>query len=537
MAFMQLLLSDPGIPLQRRRDALSRALSDPGIPAPPEHRTNSFWLKDPHPTLANIQFPELPQEADIMIIGTGITGTSVARTLLEESAQAPTVNAERPKILMLETQAICSGATGRNRGHILKTAEEFIELESRHGLQAATGILRFRLAHTVIVPRKKGGRRDLSRERRQLLAQSVERVGVLDDTEGAHCGLLSKSITKPSDGDEQERLFQEFLSSGINVLHPTSVNDSRNLLGPMLPTLCRESKALYAVCVALQASLCAEMYSQFFEHFDTALTLLRNELSHSLPYLEDPTFTAGLFLSGSRHALDNAPIWNAWNTSDAREQPFVRTAAISYPFRGHGSHGSAYLYSGTDTITASHQDPDIEVVSGLPRSLVDIFSMIGSSAASERDFWYWPGSPGNLLQQQLWEPYRLAGMLAIRDGRLLHSHLDHTLAAVEGLQTRQQDIQPGSLPSTTAVVFRIVSNLAALCIALAGSDGPQTLVFNAIKYPAFVVGLEKDIINKDPGLKGTVYQAPKPDMGLIKTSNCYWRYWKNGGQAQDAFTV
>ncbi|EDP50890.1 hypothetical protein KXX16_001335 [Aspergillus fumigatus] len=150
MAFLvQSLLSNPGIPLQARQEALDRVLSDPGLPTP--NPTSSFWLRSPHPDLTEIHSPKLPVEADVVIIGSGVTGTSIARTLLEsrkprnnDLGQEP---AHRPAIVMLEARDICSGATGRNGGHILETAEEFADLEEAPGTDAARKILRFRLAH------------------------------------------------------------------------------------------------------------------------------------------------------------------------------------------------------------------------------------------------------------------------------------------------------------------------------------------------------------------------------------------------------
>ncbi|KAF7590830.1 hypothetical protein BBP40_002299 [Aspergillus hancockii] len=144
MAFVQTLLSDQGIPLKNRENALRRAFADPGIPIPVRDSTSAYWLKDPHPQLATIQSSEFPKEADIVIIGSGITGTSVARTLLEESGRSITIN---PKIVMLEARDTCTGATGRNGGHILETAEEFAEWEATYGLETAKAVMRFRLAH------------------------------------------------------------------------------------------------------------------------------------------------------------------------------------------------------------------------------------------------------------------------------------------------------------------------------------------------------------------------------------------------------
>ena len=142
MSFVQSLLSDLSIPINARQEALDRAFSDPGIPS--TKSTSSFWIKYQQENLAKIQPPDLPTSTDIVIIGSGITGASIARTLLtgDHGRHGP-----KPRIIMLEARDICSGATGRNGGHILETVEEFIELEQSIGLEAAKKVVRFRLAH------------------------------------------------------------------------------------------------------------------------------------------------------------------------------------------------------------------------------------------------------------------------------------------------------------------------------------------------------------------------------------------------------
>src|SRR5689334_12258385 len=125
MAFVWELINDASIPWTERQDALDRIYLDPGVPQ--ERTTNSFWLKAPHPQLQNTQSTELPLTADIAIIGSGISATSVARTLLQHNAQS--------KILMLDARDICSGATGRNGGHCLETMEDYLKLRETYGQQ------------------------------------------------------------------------------------------------------------------------------------------------------------------------------------------------------------------------------------------------------------------------------------------------------------------------------------------------------------------------------------------------------------------
>jgi hypothetical protein len=168
MAFVQALLSNPAIPAKDRQKALDRAFADPGLPS--TNPTSSFWLRSPHPDLAKVQSATLPSEADVVIIGSGVTGTSIARTLLNRrlenvsaisacSAAADiacfeddhswplTITLALLRFSGFEKGPCCSGATGRNGGHILETAEEFADLEDKHGPDAAKKIMRFRLAH------------------------------------------------------------------------------------------------------------------------------------------------------------------------------------------------------------------------------------------------------------------------------------------------------------------------------------------------------------------------------------------------------
>ena len=42
-----------------------------------------------------------------------------------------------PAAVMLESRNICSGGTGRNTGHVLETAEEYVGLEETYGAEPA----------------------------------------------------------------------------------------------------------------------------------------------------------------------------------------------------------------------------------------------------------------------------------------------------------------------------------------------------------------------------------------------------------------
>ncbi|KAI4681881.1 uncharacterized protein J4E84_007478 [Alternaria hordeiaustralica] len=71
----------------------------------------SYWLQQVRcdPLLDHRTTDELPQQADTVIIGSGITGTLVAKHHLETFPGK--------KVVVLEAREFCSGATGRNAGH------------------------------------------------------------------------------------------------------------------------------------------------------------------------------------------------------------------------------------------------------------------------------------------------------------------------------------------------------------------------------------------------------------------------------------
>lgn len=90
-------------------ETLSKRISlSPGIPE--LNSSIPYWTVPPSPIAHHGQHADLPLYADVVIIGSGITGTSIARALLEykhEGAPAPL------KVVMLEARDACSGATAR----------------------------------------------------------------------------------------------------------------------------------------------------------------------------------------------------------------------------------------------------------------------------------------------------------------------------------------------------------------------------------------------------------------------------------------
>lgn len=86
------------------------------------------------------QSSKLPENVDVLIIGSGITGASLAHHLLTSN---PDIS-----VIVTEARTITSGATGRNGGQILALPYEgYKESVVASGLEATKSLIEFRGGH------------------------------------------------------------------------------------------------------------------------------------------------------------------------------------------------------------------------------------------------------------------------------------------------------------------------------------------------------------------------------------------------------
>ncbi|OMP87710.1 hypothetical protein BK809_0007798 [Diplodia seriata] len=162
------------------KELLARASRPPGLPV--SGPTSSYWLADPpFPHLVDARSERLPERADVAIVGSGITAAAVARTLLLEAERK---DAKLERVVVLEARQLCSGATGRNGGHIKPASyTDFAQLKKKFGAERAAAIVRFQRHHLTHIP-------DLCRAERFHLAEcrNVETVDLfLDDASFEKC--------------------------------------------------------------------------------------------------------------------------------------------------------------------------------------------------------------------------------------------------------------------------------------------------------------------------------------------------------------
>lgn len=110
-----------------------------GLPVP-VMAEGSFWRIELH-ELDNIRTTEfLPEQSDIVIIGAGYSGVATAYHLLEAGCKA--------SITLLEARGACSGATGRNGGHLRPDLYGHIPTYiDRFGVEVGAEIAEFEVAH------------------------------------------------------------------------------------------------------------------------------------------------------------------------------------------------------------------------------------------------------------------------------------------------------------------------------------------------------------------------------------------------------
>ncbi|PVH75170.1 FAD dependent oxidoreductase [Cadophora sp. DSE1049] len=116
------------------------------VSLPRANPTTSYWQDPPDPQLSDyLSSPTVSETADIVIIGSGITGAGIAWNLLG-GEDCLTQQDQKERIVMLEARQACSGATGRNGGHTKAASYRTFLSNSTISLSTAKKIARLEYA-------------------------------------------------------------------------------------------------------------------------------------------------------------------------------------------------------------------------------------------------------------------------------------------------------------------------------------------------------------------------------------------------------
>ncbi|RAO65216.1 uncharacterized protein BHQ10_001228 [Talaromyces amestolkiae] len=124
-------------------DLKSLANSLPASCLPVKNSTIPFWHQGLHELHNHRTTEQLPESSDVVIIGAGYAGISTAYHLVKgDSAD------KKLSVTVLEARGVCSGATGRNGGHLrpdmYSPMPKFID---RAGIERAVEVAEFEVAH------------------------------------------------------------------------------------------------------------------------------------------------------------------------------------------------------------------------------------------------------------------------------------------------------------------------------------------------------------------------------------------------------
>lgn len=84
------------------------------LPSSSDKATVSYWMATTSPDQLPPSLSTLPAESDVVVIGAGITGISTAYHLVNSASSSKKISS----ITVIEARSFCSGATGRNGGHL-----------------------------------------------------------------------------------------------------------------------------------------------------------------------------------------------------------------------------------------------------------------------------------------------------------------------------------------------------------------------------------------------------------------------------------
>jgi glycine/D-amino acid oxidase-like deaminating enzyme len=165
---------------------------DPGTPV--KDPTEAFWQVPRH-VFADQQSTSLPTGTDVLILGSGITGISVARHLLRLQPDL--------KICIIEARSAISGATGRNGGHIKAVPyTDYFALKEALGQESAIKITNFRLAHLNALVDEAA---ELGEAGKAGLVRRVEGVSAFFDQETWNAGKKKLEVWLKDNPEQRDR--------------------------------------------------------------------------------------------------------------------------------------------------------------------------------------------------------------------------------------------------------------------------------------------------------------------------------------------
>ncbi|KAK2011934.1 hypothetical protein LZ32DRAFT_532927 [Colletotrichum eremochloae] len=343
------------------------------------------------------------------------------------------------------------------------------------------------------------------------------------DVQGLRLSISSCSLTSSPSGecdDPKRQLFQRFIHTGIDRLHAT---ETQAWLKGHFMAMAERSPAFFNVCEAIESYFEDGLSVSSMELVDNALQSFRSELESRHESFDASTVSAGLLLCTL--CLFQARPWTIYVQLMADLYHLEADLGRLLPSADHNFevHHSIEVLSIMDLgpLIIGRTSPSLglwghlrkvqdswqggrvggyEVVTGMPRSLLDILADIGNSSDAqeiEARLWAWPGDIGQYAQCILWDCWRYTAVLHVR-------RLERRRKMSSSLETIQHQVETGEtapFPSREVVLCRLVASVYALYRAIELPESRHLLVHNGLYYPLVMGSLEVPLLAKHPEWK------------------------------------
>ncbi|KAI1067048.1 hypothetical protein LB506_003924 [Fusarium annulatum] len=294
---------------------------------------------------------------------------------------------------------------------------------------------------------------------------------------------------------QEKHLFKEFIQKTVFLFYSTSTEDPFPL---ELQRLALQNEPLFLGLIA------THVYNTnprnppplFHDLCNQSLRLFREQLGRFDGTLDGGLVNAGVFLC-TLHLFQGIPwtahlnhmMWVYHLFPQSKNAHRIGDLEYRFSLEAMAIMDIPTFVRGRDTPTlgiwgylraAQEASPTglvggVESVSGLPRSLLDIFGRMTNDDV-EKDLVDWEGHEGSIPHVHLWEAFRLSGILLAR---------------------RQKRTQAGS-PSNELLVCRLVATLDALYETRQRQEYAHILATNSMLYPYTAARLEVTILQTRP---------------------------------------
>ncbi|KAK7414027.1 hypothetical protein QQX98_007059 [Neonectria punicea] len=347
-------------------------------------------------------------------------------------------------------------------------------------------------------------------------------------------GSVSASSPSPSDlssprsqglGIERE-LFTKFLTSGLRRLYTT---EAQCWIQPHFEAMALHSPALVTISAAIQAYLDDGQDGpsvSSMEHVDLALQTFRLELARREGAMHAATLCAGLLICTLRllqaqpwsnyielivdayqlrtrlqppdHIpIDDMAMRHSLEVMGVMDIPSMAIGRISPPI------GIWRLLRKLQDTWKDGRVAGVEVVSGLPRSLLDIFASLldNDDEYTESRLWTWPGEIGEYLQCHLWDCWRFSGILEVRRRRRMERK--RRGSGGSSAKTGASHAAPGC----DVILCRLIASMDALNRSFEMPQNEHLLVHNGLMYPMVTASLEVERLKEHIEWRRTLHEV------------------------------